>query len=283
MATAKIEVAEFLNSGSGIVEMKPDFWSAPNIAQVSYPYEAHLALAKVEETSFWFKHRNRIVVDAVRRFSPGKKLFEIGGGNGYVSLGLKRAGYEPVVVEPGISGAEIASSRGITVVNAALSADLFNPGSLPAIGLFDVIEHIDDDREFLEKCWDAIEPGGVVYITVPASRGLWSTDDEYAGHYRRYGRKQLRSLLETVGFEPMQVSGFFLLLVTPLFLLRTLPSKFGRRKVTSVDEAVTHHNEGVLSRLIGFASGFEVEALHRGASLPAGTSLIAVARKPLQK
>lgn len=281
MAATKTEVAEYLKKdASNLFEVRPDFWSSRDIADVSYPYEAHLALAKVEETSFWFRHRNRIVVDAVRRFSPGKTFFEVGGGNGYVSLGLKRAGCAAVVVEPGVSGAEIASSRGLTVVNAALSQDLFNPGSLPAIGLFDVIEHIENDQKFLGECRDALEPGGLIYITVPASRGLWSTDDEYAGHYRRYSRKQLRSLLEASGFEPIQVSGFFLLLVAPLFLLRTLPSKFGQRKVTSVDEAVTHHNEGFLSRLIGRASGFEVGAIGRGASLPAGTSLIAIARKP---
>lgn len=280
-AVVKIDVASFLNgSSSGVSEVRADFWCATDVAAVSYPQEAHLALAKVEETSFWFRHRNQVVASAVNRFSSGKAFFEIGGGNGYVSLGLKQAGCDAVVVEPGSEGATVASRRGLTVINAALSSDLFVPGSLPAVGLFDVIEHVADDKKFLRECSDALEPGGFIYITVPATQGLWSTDDEYAGHYRRYSRKRLKQLLEATGFEVKQVSGFFLLLVLPLFLLRTLPSKFGQRKVTSVDQAVTHHKEGLISRLIGRASGFEIGAISRGYSLPAGTSLIAIARKP---
>ncbi|MGM4986964.1 class I SAM-dependent methyltransferase [Tardiphaga sp. 841_E9_N1_2] len=283
-AVVKTDVASFLNRHSaGVSEVRPDFWCVTDVAAVSYPQEAHLALAKVEETSFWFRHRNKIVTSAVNRFSNGKAFFEIGGGNGYVSLGLKQAGCDAVVVEPGSEGANVASRRGLTVINAALSADLFVAGSLPAIGLFDVIEHIDDDKKFLRECWDALEPGGFIYVTVPASQGLWSTDDEYAGHYRRYSRKSLSQLLETTGFDTKQVSGFFLLLVPPLFLLRTLPSKFGQRKVTSVDQAVTHHKEGLVSRLIGSLSGFEIGAISNGYSLPAGTSLIAIARKPQSK
>ena len=79
------------------------------------------------------------------------------------------------------------------------------------------------------------------------------------------------------------MSGFFLLLVLPLFLLRTLPSKFGQRKVTSADEAITHHKQGLMSRLIGRVSGFEIGAISNGYSLPAGTSLIAIARKSQSK
>jgi SAM-dependent methyltransferase len=283
-AVVKTNIASFLNGrSSGVSEVRPNFWCAADVASVSYPQEAHLALAKVEETSFWFRHRNKIVASAVKRFSNGKTFFEVGGGNGYVSLALKQAGFDAIVVEPGSEGANVASQRGLTVINAALSADLFVAGSLPAVGLFDVIEHVPNDKQFLRECWEALEPGGLVYITVPASQSLWSTDDEYAGHYRRYSRKGLRALLEATGFQTVQVSGFFLLLVLPLFLLRTLPSKFGQRKVTSADEAITHHKQGLMSRLIGRVSGFEIGAISNGYSLPAGSSLIAIARKSQSK
>ncbi|MGM4892810.1 class I SAM-dependent methyltransferase [Tardiphaga sp. 709] len=270
-------------TASGLTEVRPNFWCASDVAPVSYPGGAHTALANVESSSFWFSHRNRIISAVVKRFSKTGPLLEIGGGNGFVSLGLQQAGVSTVVVEPGVDGAAIAAERGLTVVNSAFSDDLFAADSLPAIGLFDVIEHVPNDKEFLIACLRALEPGGFVYISVPAQPALWSADDEYAGHYRRYTRSGLASVLEVSGFQIVQVSGFFLLLVLPLLLLRTLPSRFGRRKVTSADQAVTHHKEGLVSRLIGSLSGFEIGAISSGYSLPAGTSLIAIARKPQSK
>jgi SAM-dependent methyltransferase len=260
-------------------EVQTNFWVSGYIDAVSYPTEAHGALANVEQDSFWFRHRNRIIAKVVHRFSATKPVFEIGGGNGYVSLGLERAGIRAFVVEPGIDGATTALERGLTVVNAAFTADLFNKESLPAVGVFDVIEHIEHDRSFLIDCCTALEPGGFLYVTVPAHRFLWSADDEYAGHYRRYSRKALNTLLQESGFEVKQVSAFFSLLVPPLFLLRTLPSKIGRRKVRSVEQAVSHHADGAISRFVEKILHFERYLIASDMPLPFGTSLIAVARK----
>jgi hypothetical protein len=263
-----------------LTELQPNFWVAAAISAVSYPGGVHAALADIEDSSFWFRHRNRVIAETVQRFSGTNPVFEVGGGNGYVSLGLKRAGIPTVVVEPGIDGATIAFERGLTVVNAAFSSDLFENGSLPTIGVFDVVEHIQEDQTFLTDCCTAMVPGGFLYITVPAHQMLWSVDDEYAGHYRRYGQGQLTKVIGAAGFETVQISGFFSLLVPPLFVLRTLPSKLGRRKVVSADQALMHHAEGALSYLIEKALSFEIAAISRGLALPFGTSLLAVARKP---
>ncbi len=274
------ELNAFLRSiAPTLKEIRSNFWISGENAPVSYPDGAHTALANVEKSSFWFRHRNKIIATVVRRFSGAKPLFEIGGGNGFVSLGLKQSGIPTVVVEPGAQGAAIAADRGLIVVNSTFSEDTFETESLPSIGLFDVIEHIDDDLAFLQACHRALAPDGFLYITVPASPALWSVDDEYAGHFRRYTREGLAKVLQSAGFEPVQVSGFFLLLVPPLMLLRTLPSKMGLRRVGSADEAITHHTDGVVSRFIGAVSGTETRAIANGLELPAGTSLIAVARK----
>lgn len=265
--------------GRDIKNVRAQFWTAGDIAPVSYPGEAHAALAKIEESSFWFRHRNKIIGGAVERHSKGKTFFEIGAGNGYVSLGLKRRGISTVVIEPGIDGANVASMRGLTVVNASFSPTLFAPASLPAIGLFDVIEHVADDQNFLLDCENAIEPGGFLYITVPAHRALWSVDDEYAGHYRRYSKSQLVKVVESAGFDVVQVTGFFSILVVPLFLLRTIPSKLSWRNVASASDAFTHHAEGLGSRLIESILRFEIPSIAAGYTLPFGTSLLAVARK----
>jgi len=56
------------------------------------------------------------------------------------------AGLEVVLVEPGSAGAANARRRGIRhVVCAALEDAGFIPASLPAISLFDVVEHMKED------------------------------------------------------------------------------------------------------------------------------------------
>ena len=67
-----------------------------------YPLEGE-NLHQIEESSFWFKHRNACIEAAVKCHPPrsGGPIFDVGGGNGFVTLGLIRAGFETVLVEPG--------------------------------------------------------------------------------------------------------------------------------------------------------------------------------------
>ena len=52
--------------------------------------------------------------------------------------------------------------------------------------LFDVIEHIEPTRPFLEAVLFHLKPGGIVLVNVPALMTLFSVYDKVAGHYRRY-------------------------------------------------------------------------------------------------
>lgn len=275
------EDAFLAEAAPSLKRLRPGYWVASSTEDVSYPTEAQARVARIEETSFWFRHRNGIIGDIVQRFAPGGPIVDVGGGNGFVSLGLARRDLSTIVVEPGRDGAGIAFARGQATVQGALQKDMFARGSVPAIGLFDVVEHVADDRAFLGMCRDALAPGGYIYVTVPALPSLWSSDDEFAGHYRRYTRRTLGRVLADAAFEPVQMSCFFSLLVVPVFLLRTLPSRLRRRKVVEVDDAFAHHTtSSAIEALLMNALAFERRWIARGHTVPFGTSLIAVARKP---
>lgn len=199
---------------------------------VSYPASGHSACLAVEESSFWFNHRNDCIRALVSAFPPtaGKPMLDVGGGNGYVSLGLARAGVDVVLVEPGETGAENARRRGLDhVICATTDAARIRPGSVGAIGLFDVVEHIEDDRWFMTQMCDLLERGDRIYATVPAYQALWSADDVKAGHHRRYGRKEITSLFASVGFDIDFASYFFRPLPLPVFMVRTLPHRVRSR------------------------------------------------------
>jgi SAM-dependent methyltransferase len=71
--------------------------------------------------------------------------------------------------------------------------------------LFDVIEHIEHTRPFLDAALFHVKPGGVILINVPALMPLFGVYDTMAGHYRRYTKRTLarefQSLDATVVYQ----------------------------------------------------------------------------------
>jgi ubiquinone/menaquinone biosynthesis C-methylase UbiE len=64
-----------------------------------------------------------------------------------------------------------------------------------------VLEHIEKDKEALQKSYELLNKGGYVLIEVPALKFLYSIHDEMLGHFRRYNKKSLRSIIDTSKFE----------------------------------------------------------------------------------
>lgn len=59
----------------------------------------------------------------------------------------------------------------------------------------DVLEHIEDDKEELKKASCHLKPGGYLIILSPSLQILYSTFDAGIGHFRRYTKKSLKSIL----------------------------------------------------------------------------------------
>ena len=258
-------------------------WKARQSASVSYPDDGNAACFRIEDDSFWFNHRNRCIVEAVGQWPPSGFILDIGGGNGYVAGGLIQAGHETVVLEPGDEGARNARTfRNIPhVICSTLQDAAFKPASLPAIGLFDVLEHVEDDEGFVAEMRRILLAGGHVYVTVPAQQWLWAIDDVESGHFRRYSTRRLASLFEAAGFDVLYVTYFFELLVAPVYLLRTLPGQLGfrGRRDASHYEAVHAARVGWLSRTMRRLLKRELRVIASRQTLATGTSCLLVARK----
>ena len=249
-------------------------------SHLSYPDQANDFCFQVEEDSFWFNYRNAFIVEAVRRFPPSGPIADVGAGNGYVSLALQRAGFPTIVIEPGPAGARNARSRGLDpVICATLQGAGLASHSLHGIGLFDVLEHIEDDRTFLADVHRFLTPGGRLYLTVPAFRTLWSSEDDLAGHYHRYTLKLVKNRLREAGFAVNFATYVFSPLVAPLFLLRTVPSRLGRRQSQDVKQiaAELQPSPGLLVTAVTTVLDGELALLKRGWRIPFGTSCLAVA------
>jgi SAM-dependent methyltransferase len=266
------------------VELSPaGIWTARSISRVSYPERGNDLYFAIEDQSFWFRHRNRCILELVRLFPPPGPIFDIGGGNGFVASALQQAGFEVVLVEPGPRGAGNAQRRGVQyVIQAAFEDAGFLPESLPSISLFDVVEHIEDEHGMLRSLVRVLAPGGRMYLTVPAERWLWSHEDVSAGHYRRYSLPGLTDALTRAGLEVEYASCFFGFLLIPTLLRRVLPFRLGiaAKEPTPEQVRADHVVSGVTARILEILTARELRRIAQGRVIRIGGSCLAVARKP---
>lgn len=264
----------------GLDERTPLFWEAAGAGDVSYPTGGHASFAAIEHTSYWFNHRNDVIASVVTRHPPRGTIVDVGGGNGYVSLGLRKAGFDSVVVEPGSVGAHCAHDRGLPVIMAPFEQLDVPPGSMTAAGLFDVLEHIEDDAAALRSLHAAMEPGGMLYLAVPAFTWLWSAEDVHAGHFRRYTRGGLAKLVAAQGFTVECATYFFSMLVPPVLALRAAPSRLGIRVKEPSSTADDHKLPGgPVGKAMSRAMAWEAQRIAAGRAVPFGSSCLLVARR----
>lgn len=269
---------------SSSLELGPDgIWHGPKAASLSYPVGGNAECFQVEDCSFWFQHRNHCIVAAVKAHAPqhGKTIFDIGGGNGFVSKGLKDSGFEVALIEPGYQGAVNAKRRGIDpVICATTDAARLRRGSLPAVGLFDVIEHIQDDRTFLDLMASLLVKGGRLYATVPAHSCLWSEEDQRAGHFRRYDIAGLARLFTGCGFRVLYSTYIFRVFPLPIFLLRSLPHKLGLRRSQAEAKIASSHviGAGISRRIIDSLLSGEIDNIRNSIPMSFGATCLIVAQ-----
>lgn len=74
------------------------------------------------------------------------------------------------------------------------------PGSFDTITCINVLEHIRQDERALRNIHTALRPQGCLVLVVPALPWLYGSLDETVGHYRRYNKSHICSLLKQTGF-----------------------------------------------------------------------------------
>jgi hypothetical protein len=161
------------------------------------------------------------------------------------------------------------------VICSTLPEAGFHPGVLPAVGLFDVIEHIEDDVGFLQEVASCIAAEGRIYATVPAHAWLWSPEDDYAGHHRRYSEASLREALAQARLSVEYLTFIFALLPLPLLLFR----RAGHRSAQHRLERHLKVEARLAKSLLGMAERLESRRVEARKRIPFGASILAVARK----
>ena len=257
---------------------------APQLAKQNNGFNPALfeQYAAIEASHFWFVGRNKIIGDAIReRFVNARNMLEIGCGNGIV-LAEIRQNFPQIKLYGGdafFHGLSYAAKRVPDVELCQMDAtNIPFREEFDIVGAFDVLEHVDDDEQALRQMFSACKPGGGMVVTVPQHPFLWSRTDEYAHHKRRYTRKELVRKVAAAGFEVERVTSFVSLLLPLMMLSRFMQRKHAQTE-NSIDEGFRISKP--VNKLLGWVLGLERWAIRLGVSLPAGGSLLLVARKSL--
>jgi SAM-dependent methyltransferase len=236
-------------------------------------------LAKIEDENWWFRSRRSLIVWALRRFFPKIGSFlEVGCGTGFIISGIQNA--FPTL---SLSGSDVFG-EGLAYAGRRLPhASLFWMDALripfdeefDVIGAFDLLEHIDNDEEVLFQMFKAAKQGGGIIVTVPQHPFLWTKQDKYSFHKRRYTRERLIEKVKRVGFQEKWSTSFVSLLLPLMFLARV-----GRdRKGGKFDAFEEFRTGSSLNQVLLKIMSAEVFVIRKGISLPVGGSLLLVAEK----
>jgi SAM-dependent methyltransferase len=209
----------------------------------------------------------------VEKMSPwfGETILEVGCGVGHLTALLLRHGR---VIPTDINGdyLQIVENKLHDHPNLKriLRWDLRFPvpGELgepiDSIVCSNVLEHIEEDEKALGYFYQILQPKGRLILLVPALKWLYNGLDRELGHFRRYGKGELRQKLEARGFKIRHLAflnGFGIL---GWFFNGTVM----RRRLLPVRQV------RIFNRLVPFLIRFE-EVLPLGM----GQSLIAVGEK----
>jgi SAM-dependent methyltransferase len=234
--------------------------------------ELHHALDRLQDRSFWFRARNRLIKDLIARyFANARNVLEVGCGTGYVLHALRSA-----LPDARLSGSEIYSN-GLDYARRRVGGDVelfqMDARTIPfssefdLICAFDVLEHVDEDQQVLSEMRRALKPGGGVLLSVPQHPVLWSQFDEIGFHKRRYRRSELAEKCRRAGFV-IACNTSFVSTLLPAMLLQRVTA--GRR--TNYAPTEEFSLAPWLDRVLEGVLDTERLAIRAGLSFPVGGS-----------
>lgn len=198
-------------------------------------------------------------------------VLEVGCGLGaninYILRNTRAQTYTGIEPDKELAARALSSSTHNPKVKAIFNATLSDnwDKTFDTILYIDVLEHILDDQEEILRARRFLRPNGNLIILVPSHMVLYSGFDLSIGHYRRYSKRHLSTLLEQSGLKilkshSLDVVGY---LVSSVFL------RFFQQKATPKSVKIWDSYIVPLSRFID-------PCLQR---LSVGKSLVVVAKR----
>lgn len=171
-------------------------------------YEKRKSLAKSEIYNPITEAGLAVLLNWLAQRSFGKKVLDIGCGQGHFVDVAGRAGFEVLGIEVSESAVSVCQSFSLPVVRMDLFSPKLQIESYDICTMFEVLEHVPDPAKFLARAEELLRPGGILYLTTP---NFASLDRRLLGqkwrainreHLSYFEPKTLRRVLsKSTGFE----------------------------------------------------------------------------------
>ncbi|WP_217362459.1 class I SAM-dependent methyltransferase [Ruegeria arenilitoris] len=233
-------------------------------------------MSRNEDVHWWFAGRRDVIratIDRLISLPENARILEAGcgtGGNLEMLMGLG----ELDAFEYDAEARAIAAEKScLEIAYGALPNDIPNQDKkYDLIALFDVLEHIEDDRATLEGLSGYLAGDARLFVTVPALPWMWSSHDEMHHHFRRYTKNSLKEVSERAGLE-VEYSFYFNSLLFPIAVgLRRFKALF--HKETADDAMPSDWVNKILYRVFSTERHF-VGRFHA----PIGLSVCAILKR----
>jgi SAM-dependent methyltransferase len=231
----------------------------------------------LDETYWWFVGRRAILERVLRRFGKRSRVaVDIGCGSGRNTQVLARFADCVIGLDRSSAALELAASQGRQTVRADGQAIPLADSSVDLLSALDVLEHLDDDLGALDEFHRVLRPDGLLLVSVPAYRFLWSEHDEALMHRRRYVASELSIKLTRAGFRVLKRSYAVFFVFFPIVFYRLFRGLIPKDPLAPKASYV--RLPAVLNRFL--IALLRLEAWMIGAlNLPWGTSLVVLAQK----
>ena len=239
------------------------------------------ATARAEHEHFWFRGFRRFVTPLIARAAAGRtglRILDCGCGTGN-NLQMLGAYGRPAGIDITFGGLLHARRRGEHRVARASAAMLpFSAASFDIVTSFDVIYAFDDPTVTiaLAEMHRVLVPGGHLVLNTAALPILRGNHSVLGGEVQRYTRAGLRRHLERAGFEVLRLTYTNAAILPLVAAVRFAQRLRGHRESHSEMRVPAAPANRALSALLAL----EAAAL-RIVDMPIGSSLLALARKPV--
>jgi 2-polyprenyl-3-methyl-5-hydroxy-6-metoxy-1,4-benzoquinol methylase len=259
---------------------------APQLIHESddYPFEVFSRIDELETNHFWYRGRRKSILALLSRYQSHDKYgrcLEIGGGTGANAEFLReQLGLKILVSE--ISIEAIKNARKKYPGNEYIQMDARDipfDKSFDMIGMFDVIEHIEEDYLVMAQVNKALCSKGLLAMSVPQYQWLWSSHDELSGHKRRYTRKSLHALVSNGGFEVISMTSFLFTAFPLMLLARRSRGAKPLAKESQFSDVSGMELPRTLNKILYLFTWADSLLIRSGIRLPFGGSLLVLCRK----
>ena len=156
------------------------------------------------------EHRARQMREFVSEFGlTGKKVIDVGCGDGHVVKILGEAGAEATGIEPSKKARAIGKSKGIRILEGYVTRESgIEESPYDAFVSIHSLEHAPDPNDYLQGVRAALAPRAAGLIEVPSVEQAIERSRFYdflADHLSYFSGETLRFALEKNGFEVLQV------------------------------------------------------------------------------